>query len=84
MLMLSRQFIKNHINAFAITIYVIVLGAFILMKPSFLYKKNGTLREFGVGTRNKTVIPIWLLVIMLSILSYFFVLYYLASPRINI
>lgn len=47
-------------------------------KPGLLYDSNGGFREFGVGYRNKTVIPIWLFAIVLSVLCYLTVVYYLA------
>jgi quinol-cytochrome oxidoreductase complex cytochrome b subunit len=66
----------------AISIYLFLFGLIVFMRPNFLYNKDGSLRNFGVGTSKKTVIPIWLLAIVLSILSYFFVLYYLAAPKL--
>ena len=80
--MLSRLFIRNHINTIAIIIYLILFGILIFLKPNFLYNRDGSLRHFGVGTSKKTIIPIWLLAIILSLLSYFFVLYYLAAPKL--
>tara|TARA_Y100000996_G_C22384365_1_gene586440 strand:+ start:184 stop:351 length:168 start_codon:yes stop_codon:yes gene_type:complete len=53
-----------------------------MLKPAFIFKKDGTLREFGIGFRNKTVIPAWLLAIVLAIVSYLLVLYYLAMPKL--
>ena len=80
--MISRLFVRNHISAVAILIYLILFGRLVFIKPNFLYNKDGSLRNFGVGTSKKTVIPIWLLAIVLSILSYFFVLYYLSVPKL--
>jgi hypothetical protein len=51
--------------------------------PHFLYNQDGSLREFGIGYKKKTVIPIWLVALILAILSYLFVLYYLAIPKIK-
>ena len=48
------------------------------LKPKFLYKNDGSIREFGIGTKNKTILPIWLLSIVLGILCYLFVIYYIA------
>jgi hypothetical protein len=46
-------------------------------KPNFLYNNDGSLREFGVGYKNKTILPLWLVAILLSMLCYLGVLYYL-------
>jgi hypothetical protein len=48
-----------------------------LLKPGLVYDKDGSFREFGVGYRHKTVIPIWVVSIVLAILSYIAVSWYL-------
>jgi hypothetical protein len=48
------------------------------MQPGFLYDSDGSFRVFGVGYRHKTVIPIWVVSIVLAILCYLAVSYYLA------
>ena len=48
------------------------------MQPGLIYDDKGGFREFGVGFRHKTIIPIWLVSIILGILSYVIVLSYLA------
>jgi hypothetical protein len=54
----------------------------LVLKPAFLYNLDGSLREFGIGLRRKTVIPAWLLAIIVSLSSYFIVLYYVTSHRL--
>ena len=46
------------------------------MKPACFYNKDGSIREFGIGYKNKTILPIWLLSITLGILCYLAVIYY--------
>ena len=49
-----------------------------MVKPNLLYDKtNGALRQFGIGSKKKTIIPLWLVSIVLAILSYSFVLYFM-------
>ncbi len=67
---------KNNISA-AITIFIIFFIFFMTIKPDFLFDKKGALRNFGLGKTNTTILPIWLLVIIMAIVSYLFVLYYL-------
>lgn len=81
---ISREFIKKNINKFSILLYIVLFSLFIWFKPNFLYNKDGSLREFGIGTRYKTIIPLWLLALILAILSYFLILYYIVSPRLII
>ena len=80
---MNRTFIRRHITTFSVVIYLIVFAMFAWLKPAFLYHKDGSLRQFGVGYRSKTVVPIWLLAMTTGILSYFAVLYYLAMPRLT-
>ena len=48
-------------------------------KPSLLYENDGSFRKFGVGYRKKTVVPIWLISIIVALLSYVAVSFYLAK-----
>lgn len=79
--MISKIFIRKHVNSIAIAIYLILFGGLILLKPHFLYDTDGSLRQFGVGRSKKTILPIWLLAVILSIVSYFFVLYFITSTK---
>jgi hypothetical protein len=74
-----RTFTKNNTTLVSIVIFIVIVQ---LMKPNFLYNNDGSLREFGVGYKNKTILPLWLFSIVLGILIYVLVLYYLAYPKI--
>ncbi len=78
-----RQFIQTHIPLIAILIFVIIFGLVQFYKPLFLYSADGSIRSFGIGYKNKTIVPVWLFSIILGIFSYLFVLYYLAYPKIR-
>lgn len=80
---MNRNLIRKHITTISICIFLVLFGLINYFKPHFLYNKDGSLREFGIGFKNKTVIPIWLIAIIFAILSYMFVLYYLAVPKMN-
>ena len=54
----------------------------IYFKPPFIYNRDGSLRNFGLGFKRKTVVPAWLIAIVLAILAYVFVLYYVTIPRL--
>ena len=53
-----------------------------MIKPACFYNRDGSIREFGVGYRNKTILPIWLLSLVLGILCYLVVMYYVRTPKI--
>lgn len=54
----------------SLILYVILVLSLIYMKPKFLVKSDGTLKEFGTG-KDKTVVPFWLCVLLLAMLSYY-------------
>jgi len=69
-------FIRKNKASIAILLFVILLGIVHTLKPSLIYHKDGSFRTFGVGYKNKTVVPIWLVSICLAILCYLAVSYY--------
>ena len=71
-----RQFIVKNINLVSIVVFLLLFAIIMLTKPSTIFDKNGKPREFGIGYKNKTILPLWLTVIILAIFSYLFVLYY--------
>lgn len=78
-----RNFIKKNIISFSVIVFVLVYVIIIKFKPNFLYTRDGNLRSFGLGYKNKTIIPLWLVAIIISILSYIIVLYWLTFPSIQ-
>ena len=81
--MSARSFIKKNITSCSIIIFLAVYLIINHLRPNFLYTKEGNLRAFGLGYKNKTVIPLWLIAIVVAILSYVGVLYWLAFPKIQ-
>jgi uncharacterized membrane protein YozB (DUF420 family) len=73
---MNKKYIHDHITLFAIMLFLIVFGFIQALKPRFLYNTDGSIREFGVGYKNKTIFPVWLLSIILGILCYLIVLAY--------
>ena len=76
-----KQFIRKNVPLVSILLFIIIFGSIQMLKPSFLYNKDGSLREFGVGYKNKTILPVWLLSLVLGILSYLLVLFYITKIR---
>jgi hypothetical protein len=74
---MNKTYIREHATLFAIVLFLIIFGFIQAMKPSFLYNADGSIREFGVGYKNKTILPVWLLSIILGILCYIAVLAYI-------
>jgi hypothetical protein len=74
---MNKTYIREHATLFAIVLFLIIFGFIQVMKPAFLYNSDGSIREFGVGYKNKTILPVWLLSIILGILCYVGVLAYI-------
>ena len=71
-----KEFIAKNPTLVAIILFLVIFMTIQLGRPSWLYNNDGSIREFGIGYRNKTIFPIWLLSIVLGILCYLFILYY--------
>ena len=65
------NFVKDNIPLVSIIIFLLLFILIIVSKPSLVFDKNGKPREFGLGYSNKTVCPIWLIIIICGIFSYF-------------
>lgn len=78
---MNYLFIRNNINSFSIIMFLLLFALLNYVQPGFLYNNNGSLREFGLGHKRKTILPVWLLSIILGIVSYLLVLYYITIPR---
>lgn len=70
-----KGFIQYHKLSVSIIVFSIIFLILHNIKPSIIYDNDGAFRQFGVGYKHKTVVPIWLVAIITSILSYTFVLY---------
>ena len=81
---MNRLFIRRNITSLSIIIFVVIFAGIQYLQPAFLYNKDGSIRELGIGKKNKTIIPIWLISLVIAILSYLFVLSYLAYPKFKL
>ena len=62
-----RRFIRNNLTSVAILVFFSIFAVVHLLKPSFLYNNDGTLRDFGLGYEKKTILPAWLITFVLAI-----------------
>ena len=81
-MLINRNYIRENVTTISIILFIVMFGLLVLLKPAFLYNKDGSIREFGIGYKNKTILPIWLVSIILGILSYLFVMFYIAKPKL--
>uniref|UniRef100_A0A6C0CS05 Uncharacterized protein n=1 Tax=viral metagenome TaxID=1070528 RepID=A0A6C0CS05_9ZZZZ len=78
---MNRNFIRRNITSISILLFATIYGIIVLSKPGFMYNKDGSLRQFGIGYQKKTILPAWLIAIVIAIISYFGVLYYISLPK---
>ena len=61
-----------------IFLFIILYTIVVFLKPEMIFNnKSECLRQFGVGYKNTTIVPLWLVSILFAIISYFLVLYIL-------
>lgn len=64
------QFIKKHQTSSSIILFILIVLLIQQCKPAFMCNIDGSYKSFGLGYRNKTIVPMWLVVILIAILSY--------------
>jgi len=71
-----NQFVSREaLSIIAVFIFIILFGIINAFRPSIIYNNDLSFRRFGIGYKNKTVVPIWLMSIILAILVYVGVTY---------
>jgi len=73
----AKGFIRQNKLNIAVFLFLILFSTVHYLKPGFVYNHDGGFRPFGLGYKHKTVIPIWVMSIILAILSYLLVTIYL-------
>ncbi len=73
--MFNQYISRDALSIIAVFIFIILFGIINAFRPSIIYNKDLSFRRFGIGYKNKTVIPIWLMSIILAILVYVLVTY---------
>jgi hypothetical protein len=72
-----KGFVRYHKLSIAIFLFLILFSIVHVTKPGLIYNSDGGFRPFGVGYQHKTVIPIWVVSIVLAILCYLSVMVFL-------
>jgi hypothetical protein len=57
-------------------LYLIAMAVVLVLKPAFMFRPNGTWKEFGIGrdSKNYTPMPLWIYAIVSAMVSYFIVM----------
>lgn len=70
-----RSIIRKNRLSTSIILFLIIFITIVQLKPAFLFNKDGSIRSFGLGKSNTSIIPVWLFGILVAILSYLLILY---------
>lgn len=68
-----REFLHDNKILATFILFLSIFCLTMLIKPGFVFNRDGSIKEFGLGYTNRTVLPIWILVIVFAILSYFII-----------
>ena len=78
---MNMRWIRHNKIIVSIIIFILLFVPINLVRPAFLYNTDGSIKDFGLGYKRKTIIPIWFISISLAIITYFGVMYYTTVYR---
>ena len=58
----------------SLAIYLVLVTLVLFYKSDLTHDNNGNLKTFGIGSDNKTLLPLWLIILLGSIVSYYLAL----------
>ena len=68
--LINKQFIRRHKLSIIIIVFMSLFYFVNDFKPNMFYDKDGAIKQFGLGYKHKTVVPLWLFSILLAIVCY--------------
>ena len=77
-----KTLIRDNPVITAVILYSAIFFILQIGRPQYLYDHLGALKLFGIGYRNKTIFPIWILAIILAICCYVFVMFSIVRYRL--
>jgi hypothetical protein len=70
----NRNFARKQILMLSVILFLVTFYFVNYMKPKCIYNINGSIRQFGIGYKNKTIFPIWIMAICLAIICHLIVI----------
>jgi hypothetical protein len=65
---------KNY-RTMMVAVYLFLTAAFLYVKPSVAFGREGRIRPFGTQDREATVFPLWWWIFVISVVSYMVTVY---------
>jgi hypothetical protein len=62
--------LRKHPRLWMITLYLLLVAAFLHARPGVAFGKDGQIRPFGTAQKDSTVFPLWWWVFVLAVVSY--------------
>lgn len=53
-----------------VAVYFLLMAAFIYVKPSIAFGREGRIRPFGTQEKESTVFPLWWWIFVIAVVSY--------------
>lgn len=60
---------RNH-RITMVTVYLFLMAAFLHVKPSLAFGREGNIRPFGTQDKDATVFPLWWWIFVISVVAY--------------
>ena len=67
-----REFIQDNKILATFILFLMMFSIIMITKPPFVFNRDGSFKEFGLGYTDRSVLPISFLVIIFAIISYLF------------
>jgi hypothetical protein len=74
-MLVDKKILRTNRLTISVLFFLVMFAAIHYLKPALIYNDKGGFRQFGIGYKQKTVIPIWIASIVLAILCYLLVFY---------
>ena len=71
---------KNH-RIWMVSNFLVLMAAFLYIKPTVAFGREGRIRPFGATEKEATVFPVWWWVFIMSVVAYCMTIY-LAKFRV--
>lgn len=55
---------------FSLVLYLIGVAAILYLRPQFMFRRDGSWKEFGVSGEDTSIFPIWMFCIAWAVLTY--------------
>lgn len=71
-----KPFIRKNHRIWMVSIYLFLMAAFLYVKPSIAFGREGRIRPFGTQDKEATVFPLWFWIFVISVVSYSIMIYF--------